>query len=70
MQFEIKFTGNYDDSDDRLYLKKLLLANDVFSVLFEITYNLWRNCDTIDEYKENINRIIENHNINLEELTQ
>lgn len=68
MKFEIKLIGDYDNIDDAQHLKRLIKANEMAIVLFEIVHNLWRNCETIEEYKEKIVQELDNHSVDLEDI--
>lgn len=70
MKFEIKFSGDFDEIDDTQHLKRLIKTNEMAISLFEIVHNLWRNCETIEEYREKIYKELEHNSIDLEDIMQ
>ncbi len=70
MKIEIKFIFDDSDHDDIMALNRILKSEDLAIALFEIANNLWRDCETIEEYKEKIFQELGYNNINLEELIQ
>lgn len=78
MKATIKY--NLNDRDDEMALKRALKSTDMALVLFEIQYNLKKHCeyfeqsnpgaDMVEHIFDEINDLINEHDINVDELTE
>jgi hypothetical protein len=58
------------ESEDTKEINRLTKSLDMALALFEITHNLFRRVEHNAEIAEEINRILEDYNINLNELIE
>lgn len=76
-----KVIFNLDDIDDQYKFKKFVKSDDMTFVLFELIYNTKKsieyeidnnsdlsNYEVLDLVYERFNKILEEHNINIDEL--
>lgn len=69
MKLELKVIAD-DTHEDQMALRRMLKAEDMAIALFEIHVNLWRHCESVEEYKRRIYEELEAWNINLEDLIE
>jgi hypothetical protein len=58
------------ESEDTKEINRLAKSLDMACALFELKYNLFRRVELDIDIAEEINRIFEDHNINLDELIE
>lgn len=57
-------------SDDPMEIKRMAKSLDMAIALFEIVNNAHRHKETLDDYKEEIHKILEEQGINIDELIE
>jgi hypothetical protein len=57
-------------SDDPLESRRIDRATDMAIALFEIVNNAWRHKETVEEYQQRINEIMEENNLDIDELIE
>lgn len=55
-------------SDDPMEIKRMAKSLDMAIALFEIVNNAHRHKETLDDYKEEIHKILEEQNIDIDDL--
>ena len=61
---------NLEEPEDRMAHLRCVKSRDMAAVLFELTHNTGRKCETVDDVFDELNGLLEDHNINIDELIQ
>ena len=63
------------NADDEMAMKRAMKSTDMAMFIWELKHNFWRKWkhdDTnfnLDTYRESLGELLEDHNINIDELT-
>jgi hypothetical protein len=64
------------NADDEMAMKRAMKSTDMAMFIWELKHNFWRKWkhdDTnfnLDTYRESLGELLEEHNINIDELTE
>ena len=64
------------NADDEMAMKRAMKSTDMAMFIWELKHNFWRKWkhdDTnfnLDTYRESLGELLEDHNINIDELTE
>ena len=65
-----------DNADDEMALKRAIKSTDMACFIFELKHNFWRKYKhdesdfNVENYREALGRLLEEHNINVEDLLE